>query len=179
MLLEFLKITLVLIAVLFANLALGLAIKKTISYMETNPYGSRTLVYSVLYTSMVGHLYLYIARLPILFVFYSFSIQLILLWLYGEYPNMKVRDPRFIVATLGTILGHFVLTSIAMDMDVGAVAIITSYTIIWISPAMCFFSLSATDEILSFEAARRKSSRFLGSLVERVQGLLSRSDARD
>lgn len=175
MLLELLKVTLTLVAVLAVSLMLGLAIKRIIGHIEANPHGSRTLVHSVLYASVAGHLYLYFMEIPRLFVLYSLSIQIVLLWLYEEYPHMKVSDPRFIVGTLGTTLSHFALTNIVMGMDLSFVAIVVCYATIWVSPVMCFFSLSATDEILPLEATKRRSSRLLGSLVEWAQGMCTRA----
>lgn len=176
MLTGLLKVMLVLGVTLLVNLVLGLGIRSIIKHMETNPYGSRTIMYSVLYVSMLGHIYLYAAGLPKLFIFYSFSIHMALSWLYEECPHMRIKDPRFIMSTLGTILSHFVLTRIMMDMDACFIVIAASYAIIWASPVMCFFSLSATDEILSFET--RRPSRILGYLTDRLHGLQHKSDRK-
>lgn len=144
----------------------GIFIKSSILYLENNPHKSKNFVFFILILSIVLHYLLYLFNFSKIHLIFSIFTQILFLSLFEEYPYMKSNDIRFILGILFTIINHFITIFSVRSKSLGILQVLFSFLIIWISPVIFLFSLSATEEIISFDINKRTILRKIAELLD-------------
>lgn len=147
----------------------ALLIKSTISYLESNSHKSKNTAFAVIISSVFCHYFFYLFGFSKRYIIFSFIVQLLFLSLFEEYPYMKASDIRFILGILLTLINHFYMIINVKSIGLNMFKSLFCFLIIWISPIIIMFSLSATQEIIAFEANKRTLSKKIAGFLENFQ----------
>lgn len=166
MILNFFKVTSILVLTVGLLISLGLGIIKLIDYLEENPYGSKALIQKIVYTSVAAHLLFLFMGMPILQILLSLSIQYAYHCLFDIYPIVKPEDPRFIYGLVGSLVNYFLMIRFISMSNGSILAIIPYFAIIWSTPIFFFFSMSATEDALFIKKTGKRNKTYAGMAVE-------------
>lgn len=171
MILELLKVFSFLSLFLFCFIVLGILFKKTIEYIEANPFATETFSKNLLCLFILAHFYLVYIKLPKISILLSLISHFTFLWFYNDYPILKVKDARFIVAFILTFINHFnLIVEFRKGSIIGWHAFI-GFIIFWGTPIIISFNLSANQHTVVVESKKRKTAKILGNIVEWFQSL--------
>lgn len=166
MIVSFLKVTSILILTLSLVAACGLGVIKLIDYLEENPYGSKAFIQKIVYSSIMAHLIFLFMGMPILQILFSLSIQYAYHCLFDIYPIVKPDDPRFIYGLVGSLVNYFLMIRFISLNDGSLLSIIPYFLIIWTTPIVFFFSMSATEDSLFVKKTGKKNKTYAGMALE-------------
>ena len=175
MLVEFLKFSGLLIAFLVSFILLGVSIKNSIEYIETNPFASEKISRNLISLFIFAHFYLLYINLSRLLIISSLVAHICFFSFYSEYPILKIRNSRFIFGLFLTLLNHICLIIEFGKGYLNGLNILICFIILWITPFTVFFNISANQDTAALEARKRKTSIVLGRAVEWLQSFQSKS----
>lgn len=166
MLLNFFKVTFILVVVVGILGLLGIGIIRLIDYLEENPYGSKELIKKIVYSSVVAHLIFLVMGMSWWQILFSLSIQYTYHCLFDVYPIVKPEDPRFIYGLVGSLLNYFFMIRFISLSGSHVAFIIPYFIIIWTTPVFFFFSMSATEDALFIKKTGRKNKTYAGMALD-------------
>lgn len=178
MIAEILKIFSVLFLFVFLLITVGLAMKKVLEHMETNPFAAELISRNLILAFIVLHLYFIHVKLAKGLILLSFIAHSTFLYLFNDYPYIKAKDYRFIISLIITIINHIYLGTTFQKSTMSGIQVFICYLIIWGTPMIVFFSLSANQDTVPIEINKRQASKFLGKIVEWTQSF-SKSSNKD
>lgn len=155
-------------------IVLGVVIKEAILYFENNPYAAKNTVQLLLYLVAFSHVFL-LLKFPFKLIFLNLLGQVLYISLFCEYPNISVKDARFVIGTLITIYSHFYFTSLGTGKSTYGAKYIAGYVAIWMNPIILYLALSANQNIFLVEHTKRRSSRLMRKIVGSLHPKRSRS----
>lgn len=166
MLLNFLKVTAILVLVIGFLICLGVCIIKLIDYLEENPYGSKDLIQKIVYTSVALHIVFLLSGMPFLQLLFSLSIQYSYNCMFDSYPLVRPEDPKFIYGLVASLVNYFLMIRFISIKGIGFALIIPFFVIIWTTPICFFFSMSATENTVFLKKDGHKNKTYAGLLVD-------------
>lgn len=171
MIIEFFKVSTILIFVAGLLICLGVGIIKLIDYLEENPYGSKDLIQKVVYTSIALHILFLVMGMPILQIIFSLTVQYSFNCMFDTYPFIKPEDPKFIYGVVGSLINYFLMIRFISLSSSKVMMIIPYFLIIWASPVCFFFSMSATEDTLFVKKGGKKNKTYAGLFIEWIFSL--------
>lgn len=164
--LDFFKVSLVLILVIAFVIGIGVAIIKFIDYLEENPYGSKKLIEYILYTAVACHILFLFIGISIPQILFSLSIQYAYHCLFDAYPIIKPEDPKFIYGLVASLVNYFLMIRFISTYNPGLLMIVPCFIIIWITPVCFFFSMSATEDTLFIKTKGKTNVTYAGKFID-------------
>ena len=148
---------------------LGVLLKRIIDYIEANPLATERISKKLMILFSFAHFYFFYIRLSGTLIAFSSMATVFYVNFYSNYPHLKANDSNFLIAVSNTIISHVKLTAEFNQNLVSGLRAILCYLILWGTPMIVFFNLSANQETVSMEDKKRKISIFLGKAFEWIQ----------
>ncbi len=166
MAIEIIKISLVLISVVLLVVLGGVAIVRSIEYVEENIYAVKGTIEKILYTVVALHAYMLYLGMPILHCLFSLSIQYAFHCFFSNYPIIKPEDPKFIYGVVGSLINHLLLIRMFVINSSNLFSIIFSFILIWVTPFSFFFTMSASENIMFLRPGGKPVKTFAGMALD-------------
>lgn len=164
-----LKTLLIVFIFIVFSILLGIAIKRTISYFEDNPHSAKGIVELILYTGLALHILLYILGFPIKFVFLSILGQILYISLFHEYPDVTIKDARFVIGAAITIYSHFYFAAIKKRPDITGKGFLFGYLVIWTNPLVLCLVLCAKQNVFVLNGITRRRAYRLFKFLDIIR----------
>lgn len=166
MILEFLKTTAIFISIIGVIIIGGVAIVRSIEYIEENTYAVKDTIQKIVYTVMALHVYMLYMGMPLWHALFSMSIQYAFHCFFDVYPVIRPEDPKFIYGVLGSLVNHFLLIRMFINQSSGFVTVVLCFIIIWMTPFCFFFTMSASEDALFVKKTGKGTKTYVGIALE-------------
>lgn len=166
MIFEFLKTSFIFVAVIATLAIAGVAIVRSIDYIEENTYAVKSRIQAVVYTVIGLHAYMMFIGMPIWHVLLSLSIQYAFNCFFESYPVVRPEDPKFIYGVLGSLVNHFLLIRVFIQQSSSFVTVALCFVIIWTTPFCFFFTMSASEDALFIKKTGKGTKTYAGLALD-------------
>lgn len=166
MILEFLKSSFVFIFCISLIVLAGVAIVRSIDYIEDNIYAVKEKMQLVVYAVIGMHIYMLLTGMPIWHMAFSLSIQWAFFQFFDTYPIVRPEDPKFIYGVVASLVNHFLLIRLFINNGTGLINIILSFVVIWVTPFCFFFTMSAADDVPFVKKSGKPTKTFAAQALD-------------
>jgi hypothetical protein len=153
--------------ILFIGIAL--LFKYSLEYIELHPYSTEQFSKNLIYFSLTCNALLFIFNLKRSLIFINLCVNLLAFSLFNDYPDIKVKDYRFITILLLTCFNHIYLLKISNNLS--GWVVLVGYFVIWLTPLILIFNISANQSTPQIQVKKRKIAVVLGNLFEKALDL--------